>query len=230
MASATSTCTPRADEVHRSLRDAGFVETRSEAPAGHHHLTALLWPGLPLSIEVHSRLNWPAGLPPIEPGVLFEASVPGCHPGFEAPDPVDHTLILAVHAWQHGHWGPDIADVAAMSASVDRRELHRKASILELSRLWATTEHVVDALFYGGPRGLSLRTWARSLEQVHERTMAGTDLEALISGFWWMRPRQAAGTALALTRRRLLGRPDESARQRALAAAAWLRGAGKPPR
>ncbi|HEX4521712.1 MAG TPA: nucleotidyltransferase family protein [Gaiellaceae bacterium] len=224
--------TPRAEEVHRALCAAGFVEIRSEAPSGHHHLTALAWPSLPLSVEVHSRLNWPKELPALGSSALFESGVPAAAAGFTAPDALHHTLILAVHGWQHHPLRVlrDLVDVAAMSVTLDQTELRSQASRLGISRLWGTTERAADALFYGGARSLSLRTWARSLEQVRQRSMLEIDLEAMISGFWWMKPRVAAATAFSLAHRRLLARPDETARGRALAALAWLRDANKPPR
>jgi len=87
---------------------------------------------------------------------LFDAAAPSTLDvgGVSAPIPLHHTLILASHAWGHEplHTLRDLIDVALVATQVDPAELERTAAARGIPRLWRTTRHAIDALFYGGPR------------------------------------------------------------------------------
>ncbi len=200
---------PDAEAVQEALLGAGFQPRGAEVPTNHHHLRPVAWPGAALAIEVHPRPNWPAGLRQIPVAEIFAASVPSGTgvDGVSAPSPHHHALILAVHGWQHRPLRVlrDLIDVAVVSAEADAGGLERAAAALGIGRLWGATRRTIDALFYGGPRPVSLRTWARSLEELRARTPRELDLEALVSGFCWMPATQALGHAGRLVRSRIRG-------------------------
>jgi hypothetical protein len=193
--------TPDAKAVFRSLIDAGFVESpdEEEAPtaAGHHHLPALVWPTIPLSVELHTRFNWPeyAAQPSVDE--IVEASAPwslGVE-GILAPAAAHHSLILVAHAWQHEPLQTlrDLIDVAAVSGQIDESELDRLAADWGIGRIWQTTRRAIEGLFYGGPQTVPLRLWAQHLESVRSRTVVENHLRRWLSAFWEVPP----GTALA---------------------------------
>ena len=49
----------------------------------------------------------------------------------------------------------------------------------------------IDALFFGRPRTIPLRTWARHLVEVRERTVFETHVERYAAGFTYLPPRTA---------------------------------------
>jgi hypothetical protein len=190
--------TPRADDVQRSLLLNGFElgEPDFDMSDGvHHHLPPIRWPTIPLNIEVHSSPNWPlqAKRPPL--AEMIEAAVPSALgiDGIEAPSRLHHTLIFAAHAWRHEplHILRDLVDVAVLSQGIDAGELDRLASRWGIARLWATTKDAVDALFYGGRRTVPMRSWAKHLELVRERTVLENHLQRWLHPFWELPPAAA---------------------------------------
>jgi Uncharacterised nucleotidyltransferase len=198
---------PDPRRVQEALRRAGFRELDGELPPGHHHLRPLVWEDVRVLVEVHPHVNWPAGLERLPTGEILAAAVPSSTgvDGLLAPSPLHHTLILAVHGWQHRPLRVlrDLIDVAATAAEADAPEVERAAEALGAGRLWRTTRGAAGALFYGGPSTPALRTWARSLPRLRARSARGIDLEALVSSFWLMPARQALARDARLVARRL---------------------------
>jgi hypothetical protein len=182
--------TPEADAAHWALKQSGFIELDELAfePEEHHHLPPLQWPVIPLHVEVHSMPNWPprAEAPPL--AEILEAAVPSALgiEGLSAPHPLHHALMLAVHAWRHEplHTLRDLVDVAALSAGRNAADLDRTAKRWGVGRIWRTTTRAVDAVFFGGPRTVPLRLWARHLEVVRERTVFENHLQRALQAFW----------------------------------------------
>jgi Uncharacterised nucleotidyltransferase len=187
-----------AQETQRLLLDAGFVASPDPDHAeieGHHHLQPLKWPSIPLRIEVHSRPNWPPELAPPNVSEIFAASRPtqlGIE-GVSAPRPDHHALILAAHAWRDVALDTlrDLIDIAAVSDGLDRNELDAAARRWGIGRIWQQTQRTIDALFFDGRRTFPLRTWARHIVEVRERTVFETHLERHASGFAYLPPRAA---------------------------------------
>ena len=189
---------PRAEHVHAALMDSGFVEVYDpefEVTPEHHHLPPVRWEEVPLSVEVHKAPNWPprAPRPPVEE--LFEARVPSALAieGISAPAPVHHALVLAVHAWRHEPLRTirDLLDVAVVAAPLEPRELELTARRWGIERVWRTTSEAIEAVFYGGRTTAPLRTWARSLSLIRERTRFERHLEQLLHGYWELPPHRA---------------------------------------
>jgi hypothetical protein len=187
---------PDAAASQRLLIAAGFVEIgAAERFVGIQHLRPLEWPGLPLRIEVHSEPKWPERLAPPSFDELFAAARPATVgvDGILAPARAHHALMLAAHGWAHSPLRriADLLDVAAMANGVPGEELEAVAREWEIERLWRTTFAAASAVFLGGPRTAPLRTWARHLPAVRERTVLEAHLERLFSGFSSL-PRGAA--------------------------------------
>jgi Uncharacterised nucleotidyltransferase len=193
-------------DVYESLLAAGFVHAPEPEELGddHHHLPPLKWPTLALAIEVHASPNWMPGTHPAPLGEIFEAAQPSALgiEGVYAPSPLHHALILASHAWRHAPLDTvrDLVDVAAMTACADAEDVTRTAAAWRMDRVWKQTARAVDALFYGGPRSVPLRTWARHLPAVREQSVFASDLRNVVAPFWAVAPHHAAryaGRAMA---------------------------------
>lgn len=195
-----------AEAVQRALLAHGFLEVEDpsfEVPPEFHHLQPLKWPTIWLKVEAHMHPNWPRGArrPPLDE--ILEArvfSATGIE-GVSAPSPLHHALILASHAWCHEPLQTlrDLVDIEAVSAEVDEAELERTATAWGLGRVWSTTRRTIEAVFYGGPRTVPLRSWARHLELVRERTVFERHIGRLMQGYWGLPPHLAAAeTARAL--------------------------------
>lgn len=191
------------DATWRTLREAGFEPTGDpELYLGIHHLRPLVWPGLPLVVEVHHQPKWIEGATP-PTAELLRTAVPSATgiPGLLALDPARHAVALAVHAWAHvplGRLGR-LVDVAALSQGADRDELARIARSWGVERLWRTTQTTIDSLFGDRRRPLIGHVWARHLWGVRERTVLERHLERWLGPFSALPPAQAAAT----TRRHL---------------------------
>jgi hypothetical protein len=192
---------PDAAAAQRALLADGFVAIGDpRLYGGIHHERPLTLPGLPIWIELHSCPKWPEGLTPPPPEELFEAAVPSATgvDGVSAPDPAQHALILAAHSWAHDPLRRvgELVDVAAVSDGIDDATLRALAASWELRGVWRTTERAAAALTGTGRTTLPLRTWARHLPAMRERTVLETHLDRWLSGFWGL----PAGLALASTR------------------------------
>ena len=150
-----------------TLRAAGFQPTGDPALyLGIHHLRPLVWPGLPLVVEVHHEPKWIEGATP-PTAELLRTAVPSATgiDGLLALEPARHAVALAVHAWAHvplGRLGR-LVDVAALSQGADRGELVRIARSWDVERLWHTTQATIDSLFGDRRRPLVGHLWARHL-------------------------------------------------------------------
>jgi hypothetical protein len=187
---------PDAVAVQSALLAAGFELTGNERLyREHYHLRPVIWPGLPLSIEVHKSPQWVAGLPSPAVEDLFAAAVPSATgvEGVLTLPPAHHALVLATHAWAHMPLRRllDIVDVAAVAGEADESELRALTRAWELERLWGTMETAIQALLYGGRTPVALRTWARHLRSARERSVLESHLARIFSWFWALRPRRA---------------------------------------
>jgi hypothetical protein len=183
-----------ASSVQAALVSAGFVELGNPIfYVGSPHQLPLEWPGIPLLIEVHADLNWPRWLARSPTAELLAAAVPSALgvEGLRTLEPHHHVLAIAAHAWSHGPFNRvgDLVDVAAMMDGLDRAELDRVARRWGVERMWRTTLGTVDAVLFDGPRPLAVRTWARNLPAVRERTVLEIHLGRWFAGFsavgWW---------------------------------------------
>jgi hypothetical protein len=153
-----------------------------------HHLRPLAFPGLPLTIELHSRPKWIEGLTPPAPRELFAVATK--HPtgveGVLVLPATHHALVLAAHSWGHEPLRRlrDLVDVAAVAQGLDRNMLRRLAAAWEMERAWTTTVGAADALFLGGSTPWAVRVWARNLEKARERTVFENHLARWLSNFW----------------------------------------------
>ena len=207
-----------AGDVQRTLVDQGFVEHHDPllTPRWHHLTTLGSTAGL--KVELHKSPRWPGRLRPPSTQEIVDASVPSALgvDGISAPAPPHHALIIAAHAWHHEPlWTlRDLIDIAAVSASVDRRELDRTAAAWGMSRLWRTTERAIEGLFYGGRPSFPLRTWARHLGSVRDRTGLEKHAAQLLDGFWGMPPHLAPVPTIRTIRYMIRPTPGESWRER----------------
>jgi hypothetical protein len=190
--------TPDAEAVHRALLDAGFVIAPGEDEfdyAEHHHEPPVKWPTIWLRVEVHARPNWPmtATAPTVD--LLLDAARPAAIgiEGISAPDPVHHALLLAAHAWRDEPLQTlrDLIDVAVVATELDEQELLRAARAFGLERVWRTTSDAAQALFFDARTTFPLRSWARHLGSVRERTVFESHLERLLHAFWEVPARAA---------------------------------------
>lgn len=191
--------------TQRELIESGFEVTGDPALYEDiHHLRPLRWPGLPLIVEIHDRPKWIDGVesPPKEE--LFASAVPSALgiEGIYALPPAAHALLLAAHSWAHVPLSKlmHVVDIAALAQETDRRELEALARRWGIRRLWQSTIDVADSLLYDGARPLPLRTWARNLVAVRERTVIESHLESWLCPWWALPARWAlkqSGCALA---------------------------------
>jgi hypothetical protein len=113
---------------------------------------------------------------------------------------VHHALLLAAHAWTHEPLGriSHLLDIALVGAECDRAERDAVAADWEATRLWSTTEAMVDALFFRRDRlRRPLRLPARKLERVEERTVLESHAYRALAPFWVLPPSDAVRTAAA---------------------------------
>jgi Uncharacterised nucleotidyltransferase len=180
--------------VQRSLIAAGFVET-GEFYEDAHHLRALRWPGLGVTIEIHKRPSWPKRLAPPSLDEIFERAVVSSFAvdGVLVPHPEHHALIVAAHGWKENPLGTlrDLIDVAALSAGLSESALEELARAWGLTRVWDATVGSTRALLEDRPLGLPLRLWAGHLTSIRERTLLEGHLRGWLQGFWKLPPRLA---------------------------------------
>jgi Uncharacterised nucleotidyltransferase len=207
---------PDANAAYLSLLRSGFSEAPDPegTPDDHHHLEPLVWPTIPLKVEVHSSPNWLASMRPPPLAEILEAAAPSTLgvSGVDAPHPMHHALILVSHAWSHEPLRTlrDLIDVAALAALVDERELEWTATSWGMGRVWDTTRRSIDCLFYGGKMFLPLRTWARHLTEPRERSVAEDHLARVLHAFWELPPGQALLRSVDALRLEVAPAPGET--------------------
>jgi hypothetical protein len=187
---------PDARRSQRQLLRAGF-ELYGEAWVyeGIHHLRPLRIPGLPLLVELHHEPKWVDGLTPPSVAQLLELGVPAPHlcPGVLVLPPAPHVLLMAAHTWGHYPLTPvrDLLDIALVARHADLAEVESLAREWGIERVWRSTGRATDRLFGDGRRPLSMRIWARQLEDVRERTVLESHLQRWLAGLWAVPRRQA---------------------------------------
>ena len=193
------------ESAHRALIGAGFTELQTgRGYSAAQHLSPLMWPGVPLVVELHRRPNCPVYLSAPPTNDLLAVAVPSA-PGIDgllAPAPAAHALLLVAHAWTHlplGRLG-DLIDLAVILPPGERAEgPSALASRWGWERMWRTTLSVADTVLANGPRSLALRTWARHLSEVRELSVLENHTTRLVAPTFALPPRQAAdGVALAV--------------------------------
>lgn len=184
-----------APAAQRALLAAGFREVGDpELYIDIHHLRPVIWPGLPVIVEIHSEPKWPDGFTPPSVDELVAAAGEGAW-GVEGvlglPRP-HHAVLLAAHSWAHSPLRrlADLVDIAVLSDG-DSSEAHALARRWQLDRIWSTTVAAVDSVLYGEKAPLPLRTWARHLPRARDRTVFERHLEQLVSVFWAKPPSRA---------------------------------------
>jgi Uncharacterised nucleotidyltransferase len=204
-----------AEAAQRALLAAGYTEVDDpEQFVDHHHLQPLKSPHVGLKVELHTAPLWPPGRTPPPLQEILDRSVPSGVgvAGISAPDPVHHALILAAHAWSHDPLRTlrDLVDVAAVADGCSDAELARTAEVWNIPKIWRTTRTAIAALFEDGPTPVPLRTWARHLRSVRERTLLDSHLMRWLHVFWELPPGAAVGHLGAAFRLTLLPAPGES--------------------
>jgi len=199
---------PDAAAAQAALERAEFVPVSDpDAYAGKYHRVPLALPGHPLHVELHQHPKWPRGLAPPTDALFRVAVRPQCGlEGVLAPPPAHHALVLAAHSWAHEPLRRllDLIDIAAVLEDVDRANVRSLADEYGLRRLWSASEAAMDALLGDGGRTFPLRTWARNLPEVRERTVFESHLTRWISDFSAVSPLLAA-RRIGFTIRRELG-------------------------
>jgi hypothetical protein len=174
--------------AQEALVAAGFVEVGDPLfYAAAPHRLPLEWPGIPVLVEVHADLNWPRWLARSPTAELLGGAVPSSLgiEGLRTLEPHHHVLAIAAHAWSHGPFTRvgDLVDVAAMMSGLDRAELVALARRWGVERMWRTTLETVEAVLYGGRAPWAVRTWARNLPAVRERTVLEVHVGRWLGGF-----------------------------------------------
>jgi len=222
-----------AHAAQRALVAAGYTEVDDpDAFLDHHHLQPLKSPRVGLKVELHTAPLWPPGTTPPPLAEILERSVPagiGVE-GISAPDPVDHAVILAAHAWSHDPLQTlrDLVDIAAVCGSCSEAELARTAKAWGVPKIWRTTQHAIAALFEDGRSTVPLLTWARHLRSVRERTLIDSHLMRWLHVFWELPPGAALGDLRAAVRLTLLPAPGESWRRKLARTGYSFRHPGEP--
>jgi hypothetical protein len=207
-----------AEEAWSAMVAKGFQPTGDPALyVGIHHLRPLVWPGLPLAVEIHHQPKWiEHGAAPVDE--LLGTAVPSSTgiSGLLTLEPARHAVALAVHAWAHVPLGrlDRLIDVAAMSEGIDRRTLDEVARAWGVERIWRTTQAVLDSLFAQQLRPVAGHLWSRHLWGVRERTVLERHLERWLAPFWALPPARAVPTTRRHIAQALAPQPGESRRQR----------------
>jgi Uncharacterised nucleotidyltransferase len=194
--------TDDAEAAQAALIEAGFQEVFDpEIFEDIHHLRPLWWPGLPLVVELHTRANWPAGIPGPSTGELLAAAVPS-RLGVDGVDTLPaahHTLVLAAHAWAHQPLGRlgNLIDVAVTLRRTDPAEVDALARRWGCRRMWRTTHAAIRAVLEGERRSPGVALWARHLEPVRERTVFEWHVKDLLAPVWGLPPRAAIAAVRA---------------------------------
>ena len=205
-----------AQAVRLELMSAGFFEVGPEEKyVGIHHLRPLALGALPLVVELHHAAKWIEGTPSPPVAELFSLAVPAALPveGFLALPPAPHALVLAVHAWAHSPLRRvlDLLDVEVLlNDGGTRAAADRLAGNWGIARVWSATTAAADATLHGGPVPLSMRTWARNVRFVRDRTVLESHLERWLSCWWELPAWHAVGKTAAGIGRDFKPVPGES--------------------
>jgi hypothetical protein len=192
--------TADAAAAQRALLAAGFAETgEPELYVGIHHLRPLVWPGLPLVVELHERPKWVRGLPAPPARELLGAAVPSATgvDGVLALSPAHHVLAVAAHSWAHVPLSCllHVVDVAALLEEADPAEVAATARRWGLARVWRSTLTGIDWALHGRPPRSLVRLWAGNLRAARERTVLESHVERCTAAFSALPPGAATAAA-----------------------------------
>ncbi len=224
---------PNAPDTQRRLLSAGFVETGDPKLFENiHHLRPLLWPGLPLLLEVHHHPKWVDSLEPPVFDELLEAAVPSRTgvSGVLTPSPQHHAVLLGAHAWAHRPLSRlrDLIDMALIAGEADPDELRKVARSWGVQKVWATTTRAIDSLLGTGRRPASVSIWARHLPAAREQTVLESHVQNWLSALWGLPGAHAIAAAAGAVGADLRPEEDEGwpaklARSRTALANAFVR-------
>jgi hypothetical protein len=173
-------------EAQASLVAAGFAEVDDPTLfEGIHHLRPLWYPGLPLGVELHSRPNWPLGVPAPPVAELFARAHPAVE-GVRALPLECQALLTAGHSWRHEPLRRlrDMIDVVVLADAAGRANVTALAREWGVERLWSSTIAAAEAALFGGSDSWAVRVWAQNLVTARERTVLESHLTRLLSEFW----------------------------------------------
>ena len=193
--------TDDAEGAQAALLAAGFQEARqAESQGAIHHLCALQWPGLPLTVELHAGPRRGDGVPAPTADELIASAVPSRLGvgGIASLAPAQHALVLAGHAWSHEQLGRlgHLIDVAVTLQRADESEVAALARRWGCSRMWRTTRAAIGAVLEGTGRSAAVALWARHLRGVRERTVFEWHVKGALAPLWGM-PGTRVPTAIA---------------------------------
>jgi hypothetical protein len=165
-----------APAAQRALIQAGFIQCGDPATYEEaQHLCPLVWPGVPLFIELHRRPNSPAWLPRRTAEDIFSLSAPSATgvDGLLAPDPAAHAMLLVAHSWAESPLGrlTDLIDVAAMLEGDGGRQADDLAGRWGWEGMWRVARRAGEAVLSDGDWPPSLNLWARHLIRARDRTV-----------------------------------------------------------
>jgi hypothetical protein len=207
------------ESAQRALLSAGFEPLGSLEDgyyAGLHHLRPLHLPGSPVpSVEIHRHPNWLEWSHPPKNSELFAAAVPGSLEieGLLALPPSHHALVLAAHSWVETPLRRilDLIDVLAeSSAEPDREAMRALARRWGVDRVWSTILAAAEALVLDTAVPWSLRTWARNLREVRDRTVLENHIRTWMSPFWALPAHTALKATAVAVARDVTPAPEES--------------------
>jgi hypothetical protein len=179
---------PDPDAVQRQLAAAGFEGVGHELDWDElHHLERLGPPDRLFAVEVHRRPKWITGLTAPDAHEILADAVPSSFgvDGVLAPARAVHAVLLAAHAWAERPLGciGDLVDVAALTRECADGEVEAVAQRYGLERVWSATAAAAASLFEDGRETWPLKSWARHLPKVRERTVLESHLERLLAPF-----------------------------------------------
>jgi hypothetical protein len=187
--------------AHAALLAAG-CELVWDRPSTHHELP-VAFPDLPVMIELHHAPKLPPFARPVGTGDLLAGAVPSRWDArLLAPSPAEHAVLVAGHAWVERPLRRllDLVDVELLLADTTRAEAAKAARRWGVERMWTATLAAADAILADGPLPWTVRSWARNLPAVRERTRREELLERALAPFAALPPGRAAlagATALA---------------------------------
>ena len=197
--------------AHAALLAAG-CELVWDRPSAHHELP-VMFPDLPLIIELHHAPKLPAFARPVHAAELIAGAGPSrWDPRVLAPSPAEHAVLVAGHAWAERPLRRvlDLVDVELLLRDTTREEAGDVARRWGMERMWSATLAAADAILGPAPAPWTLRTWARNLPAVRRRSRREELLERALAPFAALPPGRAALAGAAALAHGLNPRSGES--------------------